>query len=263
MLAEVQAVSDRIFFVPSWVRWVAFILIVILFGCAVTVFAVAIRNDKFAEWVVPALSLVQFSGIAALFLVGIFFVERGHSAPQLSSITDEFLTYDVPRHLQQIDYDMSAFQSWSKDLSRYDRLKTRTAIRISHNSGSHTAYYLLTARGCDFGLMIEANVKRFNVVIFCSVAEEHDPTALIDILDDTFSGARDAGYHVGKVTRSKNLNLPSGFPWPECIAMPLHLNKRDGCLYSVPEREHVAQDLSIMVRAFLAEAIETSLLPKA
>ena len=260
MTSGLKATSDRVFFVPLWIRWSALLLLALLFGCAIYVFLMATQGMMRSEWIAPALSVLQFAGTGALALLVMFFVERGHSAPHLTALADEFLTAEIPKNLHKIEHDLGPFKPWFARRRAYRRFVSRTKLLISHDLGTHTAYYIVEAFGKRVALQVEANVNRFNIVFFCPepTAQQIGPDGFFAALEDTFEGARDAGYHIGKpmtVSNSSN-RLPKGFLWGRCFSIPLHLNKKDGYLYSVSEREHVSQDLSIMVRAFILEGIE-------
>ena len=178
----------------------------------------------------------------------------------MTALADEFLTAQIPKNLHKIEHDLGPFKPWFARRRAYRRFVSRTKLLISHDLGTHTAYYIVEAFGKQVALQVEANVNRFNIVFFCPepTAQQIGPDGFFAALEDTFEGARDAGYHIGKpmtVSNSSN-RLPKGFLWGRCFSIPLHLNKKDGYLYSVSEREHVSQDLSIMVRAFILEGIE-------
>ena len=166
MTSGLKATSDRVFFVPLWIRWSALLQLALLFGCAIYVFLMATQGMMRSEWIAPALSVLQFAGTGALALLVMFFVERGHSAPHLTALADEFLTAEIPKNLHKIEHDMGPFKPWFARRRTYRRFVSRTKLLISHDLGTHTAYYIVEAFGKRVALQVEANVNRFNMCFF-------------------------------------------------------------------------------------------------
>jgi len=260
MITDVNAVTDRIFFVPLWVRWIVFILLLLIFSFALAIVIIDIYQDKFNESTIStSISLIQSTSIAAIIILFMFFVERGYSSQRISDLTKEFLIKDVPNQLKQIDYGMDEFQQW-QDRINYNSLISKTKIDISYNYPSNTAYYIIHARERAFGLKVDANVKRFNVVILCELKENLSLNNLEGLVEETLLGARDAGYNVSKPTFMKKSDFPQNFPWQKTAAIILYQNRDENYLYSIADREHIAQDMAIMIRSFLREAIDHGLL---
>ncbi|MCB1754622.1 MAG: hypothetical protein KDJ38_03815 [Gammaproteobacteria bacterium] len=263
MLNNLDNISERIFYIPSWVRWTGFLLIFLSFASAVAAFVLAFTGVGEPSWIDPALSIIQMSGVGALGMLIVFFVERAHSAPKLAALTERFLTHDIPQNLLKIDHELGHFQEWNQQSGgSFDELQTRTQLRISYNKGSYTAYYIVTAYTGVICLMVEANVKRFNTVFICNNPTECSPGDFFQRFADTLGGAANAGYHVGEpyTLSAPRTQLPQGIDWQKCVAVPLHQNKEKDYMYSTPERAHVVQDLAVMVRAFIREGVEEGLI---
>lgn len=259
MLNRLDNVSERIFYIPSWVRWSGFLLMSLSFASAVAAFVLAFIGVGDRSWIDPALSIIQMTGVAALGMLIVFFVERAHSAPKLAALTERFLTHDVPRNLLKIDHEFGKFKEWSEQPDDdFDEIQTRTRIQISYNRGSYTAYYIVTACKGTVCLMVEANVKRFNTVFICNNPTEYTPEDFFQHFSETLGGAENAGYHVGEPYKlsAPEVQLPQGINWKKCVAVPLHKNMEMDYMYTTPERAHVVQDFAIMVRAFIREGVE-------
>ncbi|MCB2052160.1 MAG: hypothetical protein KDE63_12110, partial [Novosphingobium sp.] len=114
MLNNLDNISERIFYIPSWVRWTGFLLIFLSFASAVAAFVLAFTGVGEPSWIDPALSIIQMSGVGALGMLIAFFVERAHSAPKLAALTERFLTHDIPQNLLKIDHELGHFQEWNQ-----------------------------------------------------------------------------------------------------------------------------------------------------
>jgi hypothetical protein len=131
MTSGLKATSDRGFFVPLWIRWSALLQLALLFGCAIYVFLMATQGMMRSEWIAPALSVLQFAGTGALALLVMFFVERGHSAPHLTALADEFLTAEIPRNLHKIERDRGPFKPWFARRRTYRRLAEQNCSSLT------------------------------------------------------------------------------------------------------------------------------------
>ena len=258
MLEEVNAISDRALFVPRWVRWLGLIFIVLLLFCSLAILFLGAYEMRHPDWIAPALSVLQLSGLAAFVMLIVFFVDRGQNKQTIGSLIDQFLVADIPMNLEKIEHKQGNFHAWQKGKTPYTRMTTKTKLKVSHDLGTNTAYYLVEALGKTTVIQTQASIKRFNIVLYLPMTNETPRLSAVEIFaafEDTISGAKDAGYHIGTAaeTIAASNYLPPGFPWPDCYTLALHLNKKDGYLYNTSEREHIAQDMAIMVAAFIHE----------
>jgi hypothetical protein len=254
--------SSRIFYVPPWVRLFALVIILTLLASSGLVLVWSINEPGLHNWTIAALATAELTGAAALALLFLFFVERGHRTRRLDTLCQVFFTEEMPAALKKMSYKNPEFATWQSGNQRFAPLETLVEIEIAYASGSYAVDYLVQSRGVLLWMSVEANVKRVSVVYSIEKIDNRMPKELFDEFKDTWDGAKNAGYHLG-LARSfirDCSDLPPRLGWKDAVSMPLHVNKDNNFLHNEVERHYVAQDISIMTRSFIAEGIDSGLL---
>ena len=249
--------SSKVLFVPTWARFLFLAVIMVLFAAAAWVIFAAVQDKTLEKWTPAALGLLQTAGAGALVLIFLLFAERGQRAPRVDALTRQFLTRDIPAALAKMEHKQPALRPWHEGLRGFEPLGSNVQIKMAYADRSYDAFFVVGVRGIALGLSVEANVKRVNVIYFLPGDPRQTPADYFAAFQDTLSGARDAKYHVG-VASDITLTRPDllqQFGWNACFALPLHLSKEDGFLYRDIERQFVAQDISIMTRSLVGEAV--------
>lgn len=249
--------DSKILFIPAWVRWIAFSILFSMIVASIALFVFGFYREDGDTYILVGASIAELAGTALLIILFALFVERGRSRPRVENLSEVFFIKDVPSALSKISYAEHTYVDFEDHGKTVQSLVSKTKIRIKYARGNFLADYIIDTGAARIALRVEANVKRIGVIYKLPGPPGAAAEAVFESFRDTWSGAADAGYHVGverDVTEHEH-DLAQTMGWPAIFAKPLHLNRDDSFMYDEVERQYVAQDIAVMTKALISEAL--------
>jgi len=235
--------SDNLIYIPAKAKFLIIILGVLTFLISIAIVFYSLIYQIDIGIVTTALTLAQTCAAGLSVIALVFFTKFSVDVDDLRSRMTHFLTEELPKSLNIVQYEDSGFQKLNRNYSPPNML-SQTEIEIDHHKGHHYCQYKIYAYGICLRAYVQINVHRI-VVSYYLGTDPSKEEFYKEKLDYVVSGSVAAGFsYEYKMVHDRA-------DGSDTLQLRMFRQLSEEFLMKPAERLYVANDFSSMTRALI------------